>query len=270
MLGQSIVINGIPVTIVGVMPAGFSGAEVGYALITGGASGIGLETARLFLGEGARVAITGRDRAALERARGELGGAVFAIESDASDASAQKTRRGNGPEGFGALDVLFLNAGMADLKPVENWDQAAFDRSFASIVKGPFFLIQSLLPAFAKPASVVLNASVNATSECRTPPSTAPPKPPGIFCADALGRTDFARHSRQRHQPGSRFDTALRQARFTARRSEKLGGVHPESGSGRAFRNTARDRPYRVFFASDESAFVVGSELLVDGGMSNF
>ena len=60
------------------------------------------------------------------------------------------------------LDVLFVNAGIADLRPVERWDEAAFDRSIAINLKGPFFLIQALLPIFSNPASIVLNASVNA------------------------------------------------------------------------------------------------------------
>ena len=57
---------------------------------------------------------------------------------------------------------MFVNAGIAELKPVEEWDEAAFDRSFAINVKGPYFLVQALLPIFANPASIVLNASVNA------------------------------------------------------------------------------------------------------------
>jgi NAD(P)-dependent dehydrogenase (short-subunit alcohol dehydrogenase family) len=132
------------------------------ALITGGTSGIGLETARQFLRDGARVAITGRDQAALERAGAELGGGVLPIQSDASDAAAQNERRWRYKKSSERSTVLFVNAGMADLRPIEKWDEAGFDRSFATIVKGPFFPIQALLPVFAKPASIVLNASVNA------------------------------------------------------------------------------------------------------------
>ena len=63
---------------------------------------------------------------------------------------------------FGGLDILFVNAGIAELQPIEQWNEGAFDRSFAINVKGPYFLIQALLPTFANPASIVLNASVNA------------------------------------------------------------------------------------------------------------
>ena len=66
------------------------------------------------------------------------------------------------PSGVRRPHILFINAGIADLRPVEHWDEAAFDRSVGINLKGPFFLIQALLPIFANPASIVLNASVNA------------------------------------------------------------------------------------------------------------
>src|SRR4051794_9566328 len=132
------------------------------ALITGGTSGIGLETARQFLSEGARVAITGRSSATLEAARKELGGDILVIPSDASDVEGQKTVSQVLGEAFGGLDVLFVNAGIVEMRPLEQVDEASFDRSFAINVKGPYFLIQFLLPLFSKSASIVLNTSVNA------------------------------------------------------------------------------------------------------------
>ena len=132
------------------------------ALITGGTTGIGLETARQFLNEGARVAITGKNPATLEAARKELGADVLVIESDASDVAAQKTLADTVGKAFSGLDILVANAGIAELRPVEQWDEAGFDHSFAINVKGPFFLVQALLPIFANPASIVLTTSVNA------------------------------------------------------------------------------------------------------------
>ena len=148
------------------------------ALITGGTSGIGLETARQFLSEGARIAITGKNPETLEAARRELGSEVFIISSDAGNADAQKNVAEAVQQAFGGLDILFVNAGIAELRPVEQWDEAAFDRSVSINLKGPFFLIQALLPVFARPASIVLNASINAHIGCRTRVYTAPPKPP--------------------------------------------------------------------------------------------
>ena len=132
------------------------------ALITGGTTGIGLETAREFLTEGARVAITGRNPKTLDAARKELGPEVLVIDSDASDAAAQKPVAEAVHQTFGGLDVLFVNAGIVDMRPLDQFDVDAFDRSFAINLKGPYFLIQALLPVFANPASIVLNGSVNA------------------------------------------------------------------------------------------------------------
>jgi len=132
------------------------------ALITGGTTGIGLETARQFLAEGARVAMTGTNPATIEAARKELGEQTVVFSSDASDVAAPKKLAGRVRQAFGGLDVLVINAGIADLRPLEQWDEAGFDRTFSLNVKGPLFLVQSLLPVFANPASIVLTSSVNA------------------------------------------------------------------------------------------------------------
>src|SRR6187455_2547595 len=98
------------------------------ALITGGTTGIGFETAQQFLNEGARVAITGRNPETLDAARKQLGSAVLVIPSDASDIAAQKDVADTIRREFGGLDVLFVNAGVAKLQPLEQWDEAGFDR----------------------------------------------------------------------------------------------------------------------------------------------
>ena len=126
------------------------------ALITGGTSGIGLETAREFLNEGARIAITARSQENLEAARKELGNdRVLLIASNAGDAQSQKLVAETIRKEFNRLDILFINAGIVEMGPLEKWDEAAFDRSFEVNFKGPFFHIQALLPVFNNPASIV-------------------------------------------------------------------------------------------------------------------
>ncbi len=132
------------------------------ALITGGTTGIGMETARRFLEEGARVIVTGTNPTTLDAARKELTGDVLVVSSDASKAAEQKNLAQVVKDHFGGLDVLFLNAGVAHLQPIDQWTEEAFDRSFNINVKGPFFLVQALLPVFADKASIVINGSVNA------------------------------------------------------------------------------------------------------------
>jgi NAD(P)-dependent dehydrogenase (short-subunit alcohol dehydrogenase family) len=108
------------------------------------------------------VAVTGKNPATLEAAKKELGDGVLVIESDAASVAAQKALAKQVGEAFGGLDVLVPNAGVVEMRPMGMWDEAAFDRSMGVNFKGPFFLIQELLPYFANPASIVLMASVNA------------------------------------------------------------------------------------------------------------
>ena len=128
-------------------------------LITGGTSGIGLETARQFLAEGARVIVTGVNPDSLAAAQAELGSEVLVLRADSASVGAQQQLAQAVAAHYGQVDAVFLNAGISVWQPVE-WTEETFDRSFAINVKGPFFLLQSLLPVFANPASVVLNLSL--------------------------------------------------------------------------------------------------------------
>jgi NAD(P)-dependent dehydrogenase (short-subunit alcohol dehydrogenase family) len=240
------------------------------ALITGGTSGIGLETARLFMQEGARVAITGRNPETLDAARKELGTEVLVIPSDAGDTAAQKDVAEKLRQAFGSLDIVFLNAGIADLRPVEKWDAAAFDRSVAINLKGPFFLIQALLPILANPASIVLNTSVNAHI--------------GMPNTSIYGATKAALLSLARTLSGELISRGIRvnavsPGPISTPLYSKLGlspadlkavsaSIAGQVPAGR-FGNPGEIAHAIVFLASDESAFTVGSELLIDGGMSN-
>ena len=239
------------------------------ALITGGTTGIGLETARRFLGEGARLAITGRNPATLDAARKELGSGTLFLPSDASDPAAQKELAEIIRREFGRLDILFANAGIAELRPLDQWDEAAFDRSFAINVKGPFFLIQALLPLFANPASIVLNASVNA--HIGMPNSS-------VYGASKAALLSFARTlSGELISRGIRVN-AVSPGPISTPLYGKLGlseadlksvaaSIQSQVPAGR-FGKPGEIAGAVVFLASDESAFTVGGEILIDGGMS--
>lgn len=103
-----------------------------YALITGGTSGIGLETAREFLAQGATVAITGRSAEGLQLAREQLGDAVLLIQSDAGDSADQQAVAQQLGKVWPRLDVLFANAGDVTHRSLEDWDDAAWDRLLTS------------------------------------------------------------------------------------------------------------------------------------------
>jgi NAD(P)-dependent dehydrogenase (short-subunit alcohol dehydrogenase family) len=240
------------------------------ALITGGTTGIGLETARQFLSESARVAITGKNPATLEAARKELGTGVLVLSSDAGDAAGQKKVAEAIQKEFGALDILFINAGIVELKPIGQWDEAAFDRSFDINVKGAFFLVQALLPVLANPASIVLNTSVNAHIGM---PNTT------VYAATKAALLSMVRTlSGELISRGIRVN-AVSPGPITTPLYSKLGlsdadlknvasSIQSQVPAGR-FGSPSEIAHAVVFLASDESAFTVGSELLIDGGMSN-
>lgn len=240
------------------------------ALITGGSSGMGLETARHFIAEGARVAITGTNPKALDAARAELGNNVLTIRADAGDAAGQRAVAEAVRKAFGGLDVLFVNAGVADFKPLEQWDEAAFDRSIAVNVKGPFFLAQALLPILANPASIVLNTSINA--RIGMPNSS-------IYAATKAALASFVRTlSGELIGRGIRVNAVSPGPIATplydkfdmpeADRKAMAAAIQSQIPAKR-FGKPSEVAQAVVFFASDESAFTVGSELVIDGGMSN-
>ena len=240
------------------------------ALITGGTTGIGLETARRFLAEGARVAITGKNSTTLENAMKELGSGVLAIASDASDAAAQKGVAETLRREFGGLDILFVNAGIADLKPIEQWDEAAFDRTFAINVKGPYFLVQALLPVFANPASIVINASVNAHIGMPNTSVYGASKAAVLSLARTLSGELISRGIRVNAVSPGPISTPLYSKLGLSEADLKTvaASIQGQVPAGR-FGKPSEIAQAIVFLASDESAFTVGSELLIDGGMSN-
>ncbi len=129
-------------------------------LITGGTMGIGLATAKLFISEGARVIVTGRNPAAIKAAQNELGEKAIAIGSDATsladmDALAVRVR-----EAFGKLDVLFINAGYGHFIPFEAVTEKVYDEMLNLNLKGPYFIVQKLVPVMLQGSSVVITTSL--------------------------------------------------------------------------------------------------------------
>ena len=240
------------------------------ALITGGTSGIGLETAKQFLKEGARVAITGRNPATLQSARNELQQDVLIIPSDSSSVAAQKQVVEAIQQAFGGLDVLFVNAGIAELKPVEQWDEAAFDRSFAVNLKGPYFLIQALLPIFANPTSIVLNTSVNAHIGMPNTSVYAATKAAMLSLVRTLSGEFISRGIRVNAISPGPISTPLYNKLGLSKDdlTSVAASIQSQVPVGR-FGTPVEVAHAAVFLASDESAFTVGSDLMIDGGMGN-
>ncbi|QAU50158.1 glucose 1-dehydrogenase [Bradyrhizobium guangzhouense] len=130
------------------------------ALITGGNSGIGLATAKLFVAEGAKVIVTGRNKETLEAAARELGRNAIALAADTTDIAATEAAIRKGSETFGKLDILFANAGIPGGTPLGSATLEVFEKVISTNLTGVFFTVQSALPYINDNASIILNGSV--------------------------------------------------------------------------------------------------------------
>lgn len=240
------------------------------ALITGGTTGIGLETARQFLAEGARVAITGSNPATLDEAAKTLGSEVLAIRSDAGDVAAQAALAAQIGEAFGGLDILFVNAGIASFGPVDQLDEASYDRMFAVNLKGPLFLVKALLPLLANPTSIILNGSINARIGMANTSVYAATKAGLISLARSLSGELIGRGIRANViSPGPIATPIFGKMGFPEDVLKSMAESFQAQIPVKRFGEPSEIATAVVFLASDESRFTVGSELVIDGGMSN-
>jgi NAD(P)-dependent dehydrogenase (short-subunit alcohol dehydrogenase family) len=237
------------------------------ALITGGTSGIGLETARQFLAEGARVVVTGNNPDSIASAQAELGKDVLVLRADSASVSEQLRLARAVADHYGQLDIAFVNAGISVWVPVEQWTEEMFDRLFDINVKGPYFLIQALLPAFANPASVVLNTSINAHVGAARSSVYAATKAALLNLSKTLSGELLERGIRVNAVSPGPIDTPL-YAKLgipDAYREQVNRDIVASIPSGR-FGTPEEVAKAVLYLASDESHWTVGSEIVVDGG----
>jgi NAD(P)-dependent dehydrogenase (short-subunit alcohol dehydrogenase family) len=129
------------------------------AVITGGSSGIGFAAARKFIREGAHVYITGRNASALNAAASDLGKNATPVDGDVSRISDLEHLYATVQKGHGRLDVLFANAGLGQLEPLDKITEASFDRTFNVNVKGTLFTVQKAIPLMSNGGSIILAGS---------------------------------------------------------------------------------------------------------------
>jgi NAD(P)-dependent dehydrogenase (short-subunit alcohol dehydrogenase family) len=129
-------------------------------VVTGGNSGIGLATAKLFHDEGAKVAISGRDQKTLDEAVKTIGNGTLAVKADVSKLADIDKFFAQVVAKFGKIDVLFANAGVAKFAPIADSNEQLYDENFDINVKGMYFTLQKAIPYLNDNAGIVLNSSV--------------------------------------------------------------------------------------------------------------
>jgi NAD(P)-dependent dehydrogenase (short-subunit alcohol dehydrogenase family) len=240
------------------------------ALVTGGNSGIGLATAKQFVEEGAYVYITGRRQEELDAAVKEIGSNVTGVQGDVSkNADLDRLYRQIADE-KGQLDVVFANAGVAEFVPLEEVTEEHFDRIFSINVRGLFFTVQKALALFKNGGSIILNASVVASK--------------GFDAASVYSATKAAVRSFARTWTTDLKGRNIRVNVVSPGPIETPGmdgladgdpekleqfktGITAAVPQGRLGRPDEIAKPV-VFLASDDSSFISGIELFVDGGMA--
>ena len=240
------------------------------ALITGGNSGIGLATARRFVAEGAHVFITGRRQAELDEAVRQIGRHVTAVQGDVSNLADLDRLYEVVKREKGHVDVLFANAGIAgESRPLGEITEDLFDALFDVNVRGLLFSVQKALPIFRDGGSIILNAS---TASIMGNPGR------GVYAASKAAVRSFARTwTSELKERGLRvntlspgpidtpiFNTLSPKEEEIARLKSLIVTLVPMGRFG-----TPEEVASAVLFlASDDSSFVTGIELFVDGGLA--
>lgn len=239
------------------------------ALITGGTSGIGLATARLFIAEGARVAVTGRDPGTLERVRAELGPNALVLQGDVRSLDEMRAIAATLKEQYGGLDIVFANAGWAYPSALDDIDEKLYGEIMDINVKGVVFTLQAVLPELRPGASVILNTSFVAQTGQHGISLTAAAKAAVRSLARSWSYEFLDRRIRFNAIAPGAMDTPLiskwgLSADVVQERKQAMAQKIPVGHMGKA-----EDIAYAaLYLASDESSYVVGTELIVDGGAS--
>lgn len=239
------------------------------AVITGGNSGIGLATAKELSSNGAKVVIAGRDQKTLDEAVQSIGNDSFGVQADVSKLNEIENLFKEASDKFGKIDVLFVNAGIAKFAPLEQSDEAMFDEIVNINFKGSFFTVKYALPFLNDGASIVFTTSsaaklgmpgmsIYGASKAALHALTK------IFAAELVGR----RIRVNAVSPGP-IDTPIGDKMDISEEAKKeiISGIIAQVPMKRI--GTSEEVAKTVaFLASEDSSFITGVEIDVDGGMS--
>jgi NAD(P)-dependent dehydrogenase (short-subunit alcohol dehydrogenase family) len=240
------------------------------ALITGGNSGIGLATARVFVAEGADVAITGRDEKTLEEAVAELGSNARGYRADVTAAEDRKQLFSALSKDFGGLDIVFANAGIAGRTPTGTTDEATFENIVRTNLTGAFFTVNSAAPLLKDNGSIIFNGSVHDVLGQSGLAAYAAAKGGLVSMARVIAADLAPRKIRVNVvAPGwTRTPIWKRgpRASSSAEESKKLTDLYSSVIPLARWGEAEEVAKAVLFLASDDSSYINAIELVVDGG----
>jgi NAD(P)-dependent dehydrogenase (short-subunit alcohol dehydrogenase family) len=239
------------------------------AVVTGGSSGIGLATAERFAAEGAYLFITGRRQGELDAAARRIGENVTAVQGDVSNLADLDRLYATVEREQGRIDVLFANAGGGEFAPLGAITEEHFDKTFAINVKGVLFTVQKALPLFRDGGSIILNASIVSSKGIEAF---------SVYSATKAAVRSFARTWTVDLKHRKIRVNALSPGPIDTPAVDRLTSTEEQAAQFKT--NMAASVPLgrigtpdeiakaALFLASDDSSFVTGIELFVDGGMA--
>ncbi|MBE8726971.1 SDR family oxidoreductase [Flavobacterium hungaricum] len=237
------------------------------AIVTGGNSGIGYAAAAVLAERGAKVIVTGRNRESLDKAEKELN--VTGIAADQSDLKSIDNLVAEVGSKFGKVDTVFLNAGIASFAPLELASEEHYDSIMNVNVKGVYFTLQKLLPILNDGASIILNTSVNASVGMPNSSVYAASKA-ALLSLNRVFATELAPRKIRINavSPGPVETPLYGKLGLEKEEVEGFGAVLSDKILLKRFGQASEIGKTVAFLASDDSSFITGTEIVVDGGLT--